>query len=305
MGGTRSVNGWIIGAPDRQMIADGGLPGAEAAALWHAAENAGAVGAVEAIVCTHMHRDHSGQTAALSARHGAPLFMTAEEHSKVIAASGASLEQRQHQLSAFLVTLGVPAAEARLTAPPDYSLLAAFPRDYHPLEDGMMLSLAGTNWQVMTGGGHSTRAACLISQDSRFLLAGDQLLAGAGPHISVGLNEPEADLLSEYFAFLDRLAVLPETMTVLPGHGAVFAGIPAHALNLHKAHQKRLSRLVGQIRGAMSCAEMAPLVFAPQTIRHFGYLLPGMVLSLANHLWHRGTLTRHQDDDGVWRFALA
>jgi len=252
-----------------------------------------------------MHRDHAGQIPGLVERYGAPLFMTTEEHGKVVVASEASLEQRQGNLSAFLVQQGVPASEAQVIVPPDYSVLAPFPRDFHALEDGMELSLAGGDWRVMTGGGHSTKAACLMSRDGRLMLAGDQVLAGAGPHITVGLDEPEADLLSTYFAFLDRLSVLPGTTMVLPGHGAAFGDVAAHALALRKAHQRRLARLMSRLVGAMSCAEMAPLVFAPKTLRHFGYLVPGMVLSLANHLWHRGELVRHQDDDGVWRFALA
>ena len=303
MSGAGSVNGWILGAKGKQMIVDGGVPGAQAAALWAAAESAGIVGGVEAIVCTHMHRDHSGQIPALVVRHRAPLFMTPEEHGKIVAASDASLERRQSNLTEFLVRSGVPADRARQIAPPDYSVLAPFPRDYQPLHDGMIIPLAGLEWRILTGGGHSSKAACLISTDGRFMLAGDQVLGGAGPHITVGLDEPEADLLSEYFAFLDRLAELPDTMAVLPGHGAAFTGVAAHARALRRTHEKRLARLTSGMNGAMSCADMAPLVFAPKTIRHFGYLVPGMVLSLANHLWHRGAMTRDQGHDGVWRFA--
>lgn len=304
MGGTGTVNAWIIGANGKQMLVDGGVPGAGTAALWRSVETAGIVDGVEAIVCTHMHRDHSGQIPDLVKRHGAPLFMTAEEHHRVILASETSLAQRQASLTAFLIQQGVPTPQAEMVMPPDYSVLAPFPRDFRPLEEGMGLTLAGMDWRVMTGGGHSSNAACLVSQDGRFMLAGDQVLAGAGPHITVGRDDPEADLLSVYFSFLDRLADLPATMTVLPGHGPAFTGLPAHALTLRKAHRKRLARLTTRMTGAMSCADMAPLVFAPQTLRHFGYLVPGMVLSLANHLLHRGEMARHECDDGVWRFSL-
>lgn len=303
MDGTGSVNCWIVGGPDRQMIVDSGVPGPGAAALWQAAERAGALGTVEAIVCTHMHRDHSGQVPALVARHGAPLFMTTQEHEKVVAASAASASQRQNDLSAFLVLNGISVTDAQRIAPPDYSVLAPFPPQYRRLTDGMTLSLGGMDWRVMTGGGHSTEAACLVAEDGSYMLAGDQVLAGAGPHITVGLDMPEADLLSEYFTFLNRLATLPDDMVILPGHGSAFTGVATHALALRRAHERRLARLGLRMHGAMSCAEMAPLVFAPRTLSHFGYLVPGMVLSLANHLWHRGELSRHAGDDGVWRFA--
>ncbi|WP_170926491.1 MBL fold metallo-hydrolase [Devosia lucknowensis] len=304
MGKAGSVNGWIIGS-GATLIVDGGVPGAEASARWDQAEQADVVGAVEAILCTHMHRDHSGQIPRLVARHGVPLLMTEAEHRKVVAASEASTEQRQTDLTSFLIRQGVAPAEARSTAPPDYSVLASFPRDYQPLDDGMTVTIAGRAWRVLTGGGHSSKGACLISEDGQLMVAGDQILGGTGPHITVGLDEPEADLLSAYFDFLGRLADLPDTMLVLPGHGSAFRSLPAHALALRKGHQRRLDRLKARLDGAMSCTEMAPLVFTQQAMRHFGYLVPGMALSLANHLWHRGELQRHEDDDGVWRFASA
>lgn len=297
-----SVNAWIIGAPGQQAIVDSGMPDAATAALWAQAEAAGEVAGVEAVVGTHMHRDHTGQSAALMQRHGAPLYMTAQEHAHLVAQSAASTAQRRERLWGFLHRLGLEAAAVQAIEPIDYTMLDPFPQNFVPLTDGMELRLGGMDWQVLLGGGHSSEAAVLIAADQSLMLAGDQILPGSGPHITAGPAEQDADLLSEYFAFLDRLSALPDTMLVLPGHGAPFSGIARHAVALRQGHDKRLARLLAGFSGSLSCFEMTPLVFSARTVGRFGDLLPGMTLALANHLWQVGQLRRHLDDDGVFRF---
>lgn len=297
-----SVNGWIVGTPGRQFILDTGMYGEETDSRWRAAETSGDIAGVEAIVVTHMHRDHTGQVAALLERHDAPLFMSAEEHRRLVAASSATEAESRDRLVGFLLSLGVDAATAHATVPLDYSMLEPFPSDFVPLEDGMALSLAGRNWRVLLGGGHSPLAACLVAEDESLFFSGDQILPGPGPHITVWSHAPEADPLADYFAFLDRLTALSDTMLVLPGHGAPFTGLPAHTAKLRKSHEERLDRLAAGMSGAMTCMEMASLVFSERAAQRFADLLPGMTLSLANHLWHRGTLRRHRDDHGAYRF---
>lgn len=298
-----SVNAWIIGKPGQQMIVDTGMPGAETALLWEQAEQAGEVAGVEAVVCTHMHRDHAGQVPRLMQKHdGARLFMTREEHCRLIHQSATKAEKSASNLQAFLVKLGIDARTAAKAQPIDYSALSPFPEAFEPLEDGTVLTYGGTRWRVMLGGGHSARAVCLRAENNSLFIAGDQILAGGGPHISVWAGAPEADPLADYLAFLDRLVGQPETMLVLPGHGAPFLGLSAQAALLRQGHKRRLDRLLAQMEGAMTCLEMVPLTFSERVSHHFSDLVPGMTLSLANHLWHAGRLRRHIDDAGAYRF---
>src|SRR5690606_30246638 len=122
--------------------------------------------------------------------------------------------------------------------------------------------------------------------------AGDQILPGAGPHITVWSETPEADPLGAYFAFLHRLAPLSGAMLVLPGHGAPFTGLAAHAARLRETHEARLGEVLNGIKGAMSVMQIAELAFSSRAARRFSDLLPGMTLSLANYLWHRNKLRR-------------
>lgn len=299
-----AVNAWIVGLPGRQAVIDTGMFGAETLALWHQAEASEEVGGVQAILATHMHRDHTGQVAYLHDRFGAPLYMSREEHHSLSAASASSAAERKGQMQDYLRAVGADGIAIAAAKPIDYSALEPFPEDFVPLEDGMALSLGGKDWRVLLGGGHSPRAACLLSDDETVFVSGDQILPGAGPHISVRINAPEADPMADYFAFLDRLADIPDTTLVLPGHGAPFVGLAEQAETLRKAHRDRLNSLARQVSGSMTCVEMAPLVFSERAANHFADLLPGMVLSLANHLWYTGTFRRHIDDAGAYRFEV-
>lgn len=297
-----SVNGWVIGTPGHQAIIDTGMPGAETAALWESHEAQGQIAGVEAVVCTHMHRDHAGQAPGLMARHGAHLFMSTREHAGLMRVSAMAPQESRAKLRAFLHQLGVPAALIARTEPIDYTMLAPFPASFTALTDGMELELGQRRWRVLLGGGHSPNAACLLSADEAFLVAGDQILPGSGPHVTVWAETPEADPLSAYFAFLGRLKHLPDSLTVLPGHGAPFTGLAGHAANIEQSHRRRLDRVLVGLEGAQSCAEMARLAFSERAAERFGDLLPGMTLALANHLWQAGQLRRHIDDSGVYRF---
>jgi len=301
-----SVNAWIVGTPGRQAIVDTGMPGEETAELWRQAEASGGVGGVAAVVCTHMHRDHTGQAPALLRRHRAALHMSAREHERLLRAAAAPPEQSRDTLRRFLFATGMAEDAANRVAPIDYAMLSPFPADFRPLEEGAELTLGGMAWQVLLGGGHSAQGACLLAMDGSAMITGDQILPGAGPHIAVWAGEPEADPLAEYFRFLDRLAGLPDELLVLPGHGAPFRGVAGQAAALRQAHARRLERLRAAFGArAMSCVEMAPLVFSDRARARFGELAPGMTLALANHLWHRGELRRRVDVDGVYRFSLS
>ncbi|MHA6692236.1 MBL fold metallo-hydrolase [Devosia sp. A449] len=300
-----SVNAWILGEPGDQGIVDTGMPGAATEALWQKAEAEGRLSGVSTLVCTHMHRDHTGQASALLARYGVPLFMSAPEHAHISTASSARADLRRASLQAFLKLVGVGTAARESVEPIDYSMLAPFPQAFTALDDGDVLRFGGKDWRVIIGGGHSSAGVCLAALDGSLFAAGDQILPGAGPHITVWSEMPEADPLGAYFAFLGRLSPLPDTMLVLPGHGAPFTGLAAHAARLRQTHEARLEEVLSGIKVAMSVMQIAEFAFSPRAARRFSDLLPGMTLSLANYLWHRNKLRRHLDDDGVLRFEKA
>lgn len=297
-----SVNAWILGDGDERLVVDTGMPGQDTRDLWQKATDQHLLDGVSALVCTHMHRDHTGQAPTLLKRHGMPLYMSELEHRDITAASSADEEVRRQNLKHFLFATGLPAETAERIAPIDYSMLAPFPAAAKSLEDGQFVRLGGRQWRVLIGGGHSRAGVCLLAEDNSVFVSGDQVLTGSGPHISVWNETPEADPLAAFFAFLTRLDGTPDTTLVLPGHGAPFSGLAAHAKALRAAHQARLDSVLDAVHKAMTIAELAQHAFSGRAARQFLELLPGMTLSLANHLWHSGKVSRRHRDDGVLLF---
>lgn len=297
-----SVNAWLIGDKTHQLILDTGMPGEPTRQVWAHAQSQGLLGNVTDIVCTHMHRDHTGQAPALMAQFGARLHMSEDEHAHVSWASSAPFEQRTASSRKFLALLGYDAAAQAKAIPIDYAMLAPFPTQFNVLHDEQGLEFAGQDWTVIIGGGHSSAGVSLLAADHSQFLSGDQMLPGAGPHITVWSETPEADPLGAYFAYLDRLAAIPESCLVLPGHGAPFTGLAQQAQKLRTAHENRLASFTEHLTEASSIRAISERIFSPRAAARFSDLVPGMTLSLANYLWRRGTLSRRLDDHGVLLF---
>ncbi|MFV0533967.1 MAG: MBL fold metallo-hydrolase [Cumulibacter sp.] len=133
---------------------------------------------IEAIVCTHAHDDHVAQAPRLRELSGAPILL--------------------HRDDRELWALTHPDAE------PDGELV-----------DGQVISVAGTDLQVMHTPGHAPGAICLYAADLGCVFTGDTLFNG-GPG-ATGRS------FSDYPTIVDsiraRLLTLPPSTVVHTGHG--------------------------------------------------------------------------------------
>lgn len=139
---------------------------------------ADAVGArrVAMIVCTHGHNDHINAAVELAGRVDAPIGLH----------------------------------------PNDRMLWDAVHPDRAPdldLSDGQVLSVGGTDLQVLHTPGHSPGCVCLYGD--RVLFSGDTLFQG-GPG-ATGRSYSDFDTIIA--SIRDRLLVLPDDTTVHTGHG--------------------------------------------------------------------------------------
>ena len=108
----------------------------------------------------------------------------------------------------FALEHGVPVAVHPLGEP-------AFP--FEPLEDGQVVEVGSVRITVLHTPGHRPEH-CAFLVDDELVLTGDSLFVGdaARPDLAVDAREGAQDL----FESLTRLAALPETVRVLPGHVA-------------------------------------------------------------------------------------
>jgi glyoxylase-like metal-dependent hydrolase (beta-lactamase superfamily II) len=143
---------------------------------------------VTAIVITHGHWDHIGDTAGLKRALNAPVLTHPNTVPKL-----------EHPGSAIM-TLPVE------IEPSSADTL---------LNDGDTVALGSHTFDVWFLPGHDPGHIVLISAPDNLLLGGDVLFPGGHGRIDIpGANE--ADML----ASLKRLVTLPDTVTVYPGHGA-------------------------------------------------------------------------------------
>ena len=142
---------------------------------------------LESIVLTHGHIDHISALDGLLAEHNVPVHM--------------------HAGDAGWAFTGVN----RL---PPYNRVPEQPERLELLNDGAVLTVAGTEAAVLHCPGHSPGSLCLHLKAAHLLLSGDTLFAG-----SVGRTDLPGGNGAKLARSLQRLAPLPPQTRVIPGHG--------------------------------------------------------------------------------------
>jgi glyoxylase-like metal-dependent hydrolase (beta-lactamase superfamily II) len=131
-----------------------------------------------AVVCTHAHNDHINAVAEIVAATGAPVYL--------------------HPDDRMLWDVVNPTLEPR------------------PLADGDVITVAGTDLQVLHTPGHSPGGVCLYSSELGVVLSGDTLFHG-GPG-ATGRSFSHFPTILD--SIRERLLSLPSETRVLTGHGA-------------------------------------------------------------------------------------
>jgi glyoxylase-like metal-dependent hydrolase (beta-lactamase superfamily II) len=142
------------------------------------------------IVCTHRHFDHIGALAALQHACQVTAYCGRLEHSAI---TTNLLEQFSNET--------VEQSDIQ-----DVALRA--------LDEGERLSICGSDFEVLHTPGHSAGSICLYNAESELLFSGDTLFFRAYGRYDL----PSGDY-TQLATSLSRLAKLPGTVCVYPGHG--------------------------------------------------------------------------------------
>jgi hydroxyacylglutathione hydrolase len=162
-------------------------PGDEIPGIMKRLENHSAQ--LKQIIVTHAHIDHVGGALRLKRLTGAPIL----------------LNERDLPLLKMMEVqagwLGIPTPEV---APPDASA-----------EDSSIIGLSAFPATVLHTPGHTPGSICLHFPAQTLLIAGDTLFAGSIGRTDLPGGDPAKILQSIH----ERLLVLPDETTVIPGHG--------------------------------------------------------------------------------------
>jgi glyoxylase-like metal-dependent hydrolase (beta-lactamase superfamily II) len=144
---------------------------------------------VKAIVITHAHIDHIGGAEKLKTATGAPVYMNANDQPLYDA-----IEEQAQWLG---------------SAPPTKTNIDVDARE------GETLELAGTRFHILDTPGHTQGSISIWIPDHNKLVAGDTLFRD-----SIGRTDlPGGDGRKILRSIHSKLLTLPETATVIPGHG--------------------------------------------------------------------------------------
>lgn len=293
--GLKQVNLWLLHGADGWTMVDCGFGSPAHREMLEEAWGMALGGRpITRLVVTHFHPDHMGNAGFIAQRWGLTPEMTQLEwlaahvawhdgYSDDIAASEVFF--RRHGLD-----------DASIATYRDgflrYAASVDLPAAYRRITDGDILRLGGGNWRVITGAGHSPDLATLYEARRGIYIAGDQVLPGITPNVSVHPGEPDADPIAAYVASLVHIRrAVADDVLVLPSHKHPFRGLHGRLDALGAHHEARLSHLKGAFP-----ADGSPIPAAAAMAHLFPFALDGHQISFAmgetlahlNHLIRRG-----------------
>lgn len=300
------INLWLIDEGDGYTLVDTGIANDATRAVWESVF-AGPLRTkpLKRIVCTHCHPDHMGLAGWLGPRFGIPLHASQSDWAfcRMLAREGGDdfldCQERFYRRAGFgpedlaLVRGRGNTYGTRVVLPPP---------SFSRLLDGQTFRMGGSDWQPISGRGHSPEHMCLYSAERKVLISGDQILPKISPVVGVWPQEPDANPLDLFIASLERFRGLPEDTLVLPSHGLPFTGLESRLDQLAHHHDARLD---DTRRG---CVEWAPArqildTLFPRPLDNIEvFFAAGETVAHLHYLMGLGQVERRFDADGVYRF---
>jgi glyoxylase-like metal-dependent hydrolase (beta-lactamase superfamily II) len=307
------INLWILddGEPGAGGIAivDTGLNIKAAREAWDALFAGPLAGRnVTRIICTHFHPDHLGLAGWLAERFGVRLWMTRGEwlFGRMLTADirdAPPAEARAHQRGAGWSEERID-EEAAKGWGRFASMVSPIPVGIVRMQDGDEIRIGARSWRVVVGSGHSPEHACLVDDEGKLIIAGDQVLPRITSNVSLSLSEPEADPLGEWLASIEKLKLLPDDLLVLPSHGEPFTGLHARLDALAAGHQGRLDALRDFLSEPRRAVDCFVILFGRKIDDDSLGLATGEAMAHLRHLEVEGRAVR-EERDGVYWFRAA
>jgi glyoxylase-like metal-dependent hydrolase (beta-lactamase superfamily II) len=260
-GPLKHVNCWLLDDAGGVALVDTGMNTPEARAAWEALGQGPLAGVrMTQMIGTHFHPDHIGLAGWICDTHGCPLVMTRGEWLTARMLVADARDAVPHEMIAFWRGAGWDDAQIAHASERGWAgfrrIVTPLPLGYTRIQHGDTRLIGAVEWQVVVGSGHSPEHACLYDPVGKVLISGDQVLPRISPNVSLGVTEPAADPLGEWFDSIARLKALPDDVLVLPGHGDPFTGLHARLDAMDREHRERLDELevfLAEPRRAIDC----------------------------------------------------
>lgn len=297
-GSLKHINVWLVEEDGGVAVIDTGLPLDTCKDAWRSVL---AGRTVTRVIVTHMHPDHLGLAGWLTAKFDVRLWMTRGEYLTARLLVADARDKPPEPVVAMW--RGAGWSEAQIEAGVNKGW-GNFARGVHRLPDGYVRVQAGDRvgrWRAVIGSGHCPEHLCLVDDDAKVMIAGDQVLPRISSNVSLTMIEPEGDPLGEWLESLARFRTeLSDDLLVLPAHGAPFRGLHARLDALVDGHEKQLARLEDRLREAPRRAiDCFGVMFARPIDDGLLGMATGETLAHLRWLERRGR-ARCKVRDGIW-----
>lgn len=214
-------------------------------ALEHCLASVGhSIDAIERIVLTHVHEDHSGLAGEIQRASGAAIFAHPWEADRLRG------YEDYHLYEPLLEQAGVPAdvVEKFRRAYAELRKLGEELDDVEGIEDGDQINFARGSFEVVHTPGHTPGSICLLRAADRMLIAADTVLKDITPNpiLSPDPINPSRRFpsLGEYLVSLSRIRKLGPTI-IKGGHGGDVEDFEAYFASVIRFNDERQRKLAG------------------------------------------------------------
>lgn len=199
------------------------------------------------VIITHYHPDHVGQAGWLCETFNCPLYMSTQEWLLARWLSNDTSDSYRRIVTQYYRDTGAPDEFIQVLSEKGNTFLRTadeVPAQYRHLEEGRHLTIGQRTWKILIGHGHSPDMVLLYDEAGKMLVSGDQVVSRITPNISVWAYDQDADPLKDFLHYSRRLPELvPNDVTVLPGHGRPFDNFHEKINGYIPFHDKRLDKL--------------------------------------------------------------
>jgi glyoxylase-like metal-dependent hydrolase (beta-lactamase superfamily II) len=298
------INLWLLDDDNGCAIVDTGVHIDASREVWQQTFEGPLAGtAVSRVIVTHLHPDHVGCAGWLVREHGVELWMTREEYllcRLLIADTGREAPDAGVN---FYKAAGF-GDEALHRYQEMFGLFGRYvsrlPESYRRLVDRDVVSIGGSDWEVIVGRGHSPEHACLYNPERNLVISGDQILPTISSNVSVYPTEPHANPLKDWMDSLEQMKNrLPEDVLVLPAHGKPFRGAHQRLDELIHEHDTALAKCVELCGEPRRATDVFPALFKGRISAGNLIMATGEAVAHLNYLVTGGRLTVEADSGGV------
>lgn len=300
------VNVWLIDDDDGWTVIDAGCATPAGRDAW-AALRAGPMkgGRIRRVIATHGHVDHVGLIGELVGQSDSDFCATFGEWawarmSHVHDVPGAIDTLRGYLLRNGFDPAGAEAMVANRRGFIDLSV--PLPGWLTALRDRGKVTMAGRDWDIIVTGGHAHEHTAFHDPAGRVLIAGDQILPGISPAITVLEMVPDGDPLDDFLQSFARFGEIAVDALVLPSHGRPFRGLHSRMAELSAHHRDRLATTRALLRHPLSALVLSRRLFPKVTdAEQTGFAL-GETLAHVNWLLRRGQIEVQDAGAPVWHY---